>query len=225
MTDKPPIIAIVQARLGSSRLPNKELLFLPSASKTTVIQRVLSRVSKSELVDRVILACPLSDVPKFNELGANVCVWPDVNDVLSRFIAIILRFPKNTIFVRITGDCPCILPELIDRGIKEHLEYEADYTRLRNDIQDSMVGDGLDFEIFSGLVLIEAAEIISLTKEHVCPILYHRSFKVHKVEADLPDVKLSIDSQEDYTRVDKIYETLGADFDQKQLYEHLNKKE
>ena len=121
MLMKHTIIAIVQARMGSSRLPGKSL---EKIGNWSLIELVMKRVNQSSRIEETILAT--SNNPKdnvlanhVNQLGFQIARGSE-KDVLSRFYDAAKPF-QPTIVVRITGDCPLISPKLIDHAIDNFL--------------------------------------------------------------------------------------------------------
>ena len=124
--DSKPAIAIVQARMSSSRLPGKVLL--PLANKP-IIAHIVERVRLCKYVDRVIVATSkeksdnvLSDYCLENNID---CYRGSLNNVLSRY-ADILQSVNYDYCVRITGDCPLIHPPFIDAQIEALKKFNGD---------------------------------------------------------------------------------------------------
>ena len=111
-------IAVVQARMGSSRLPGK---VLKKIEDKTIIEILLHRLSLSNNIDKIILATSTNSendilFNKVNELGFEVFRGSE-NDVLSRYYNCVKEYRPKAI-VRITGDCPLIDPMIIDDMIQ-----------------------------------------------------------------------------------------------------------
>lgn len=222
-------IAIIQARMTSSRLPGKATLKL--AGKT-VTEHVVERVKQSKLVDEVFVATPMDseELPLINLLsGKNIRVFcGSTNDVLDRFyqLAKVIK-PENV--VRITGDCPAIDPEIIDQVIEKHLKTGADYTS--NTIIETFP-DGLDVEVFKFSVLKEAWQNASLQSEREHVTLYIRNNKnKYKMEnlsspTNLSNKRWTIDEQRDYEFLLNIFENIyptNQNFRMKDVLEYLKK--
>ena len=146
------ILAIVQARMGSSRFPGKMLARL--ADKPLIIH-ALERVSKAKLVNRVILASTTSLKDKellnyVSKLGFDVFAGSE-EDVLDRFYQAAKKF-KASIIVRITGDCPFIDFDIIDQVISLYKNKNLDYA---SNVMPPTYPDGFDIEVFSFKVLEE----------------------------------------------------------------------
>ena len=132
--EKNNIIAIIQARLGSTRLPAKVLLDLKGKS---VIRHVAERTMASGFINKTYVATTilkedLKIVEECSKYGINIYCGSE-NDVLDRYYQLSqLLQPKHV--VRITADCPAIDPKVIDLVVKKHLEEDADYTSNTLDI-------------------------------------------------------------------------------------------
>jgi len=124
--DKPKAIAIIQARMSSSRLPGKVLK--PLAGKP-MIWHIVERARACKLVDQVIVATSTEtsdDALAEYCAGANIeCYRGSLNNVLSRFLAVLGLSPHDY-YVRITGDCPLIHPAFIDCQIRALADHDGD---------------------------------------------------------------------------------------------------
>lgn len=171
-TDR-PIVAIVQARMGSSRLPGKVMKMIAGAP---AIGYVLGRVGRAKLVDEVWLACAdvAADDPlaAFAEREGFPVFRGSENDVLARFAAVARRTEARAI-VRITGDCPMIDPAVIDLAVERWEAGGADF--VSNTLQRSFP-DGLDVEVFSRAALEHAHSESAhpFLREHVTPYIHGR---------------------------------------------------
>ncbi len=178
-----PVVAIIQARMGSSRLPGKSLAEI---EKRPMLWHVIQRVKRARLVDRVVVAtstAPADDVIEnmCRENGVR-CYRGSEDDVLDRFYHA-ARAEKSATVVRITADCPLIDPEVIDRVVRRFERGDLDYA------SNAMVRsypDGLDTEIFSFSALERAWHEASKTseREHVTPYLRSDKFRTANVEND-----------------------------------------
>jgi len=210
----PNIVCIIQARTGSTRLPNKIFLDLQGNS---VLSHVIQRVSKSSLLNKIIIASPDS--------SSNDCIenfvnnnFPDVgifrgseNDVLDRYYKAAVKYNADVV-VRITSDCPLMDSQVIDSIIQRYLSRDYDY--VSNVLGKRTFPRGMDVEVFSMSILKkmwqEAKE--SDDREHVT--LYVRKnpeyFKTCNVEKenDTSDLRITLDQDEDYILIKKIYKEL-----------------
>jgi len=205
------IIAIIQARFDSVRLPGKILLNLEGK---TVLERVVERVKQSKFINDVIVA---TTVTKHDLETIKVCVENNIrvfagaeDDVLDRYYQVAKLFKVDHI-VRITADCPLIDPRIIDEVINLHIKETADYTT--NTIKESFP-DGQDVEVFKFSVLQQAwqnAKLVS-EREHVTPYIRNNPgiFKLKNLECkeDLSRKRWTLDHPEDYDFIKIVYEHL-----------------
>ena len=162
--------AIVQARLGSTRLPGKVLMDL--AGKP-VLQHVLERCAQVPEIDVVVCAipdapdnAPLADLA--HKSGTQVFRGSET-DVLARFIGAARSVDAHTV-LRVTSDCPLIDPDVCSRVVKLLMTSGADYA---SNITPRSFPQGLDCEAFRASTLDEAAHsTLALDHEHVTP--WHR---------------------------------------------------
>ncbi|MDA7592294.1 aminotransferase class III-fold pyridoxal phosphate-dependent enzyme, partial [Rhodobacteraceae bacterium] len=165
---------VVQARLGSTRLPNK--ILLPIHNGLTAIDLVINRIQKSKRVDKVIVATTT------NSLDDKLCshirrnfktvkiVRGSEEDVLARYCLAIDEVNDDTTLVRITADCPLVDPNLLDEMVDLFSTKNIDY--LSNTISATFP-DGFDIEIFKKSSLLKANYKSSnaYDREHVTPYL------------------------------------------------------
>src|SRR3989338_5710420 len=139
------IVAIIQARVASTRLPGKMLLKFEGK---TVLEHVVQRVALSKLVNNIVVATTINHEDKeikkiCSRIGVK-CYCGSQDDVLDRYYQA-AKLSKAEHIVRITADCPLIDPKIIDQAIGLHLAEKADYTS--NNIKERFP-DGLDVEVF-----------------------------------------------------------------------------
>ncbi len=165
------IVAIIQARMGSTRLPGKVLMDLGGA---TVLSRVVHRTQRSRLVAQVVVATTTSGSDEVIVSEASKLEVPvfrgSEQDVLDRYWQASLKFHADVI-VRITSDCPLIDPELIDQTIQTLLQEGADYGS--NGLPPRFPR-GLDAEVFTATALERAQQQAHkpYEREHVTPYFY-----------------------------------------------------
>ncbi len=205
-------LAIIQARTGSTRLPNK---VLASLGGKTVLEHVVSRVLKSKFIDEVVVATTFhKEDLRIVELCAknNIRVFVgSVDDVLDRYyqLAKLLK-PENV--VRITADCPLIDPEVIDSVIIKHHKSKNDYTA--NTYETETFPDGEDIEIFKFETLKRAWEEAALfsEREHVTVYIKNnpKIFKLGNLQSKvfLGDKRWTIDDLEDLNFMERVFEGL-----------------
>lgn len=209
------IVAIIQARIGATRLPGKVLMLI---GKKPMLQRVIESVKRASLVDKVMVAT--SD-RKQDNLVARLCKKLNIKcfrgseeDVLERYYGA-AKSSKARIVVRITSDCPFIEPLIIDEVIKIHLENKNDYTA--NDAGISYPR-GTDVEVFNFKSLERAYLEAKKTeeREHVTPYFYknQKIFKVEILKAKgilkRPEIRLCVDTKEDLAAMRAIFSALST---------------
>lgn len=206
-------IAIIQARLGSTRLPRKVLIKFEGK---TVLAHVVDRVKASRLVDHIIVATTntLKDkeiVRQCRLLGVQVYTGSE-EDVLDRFYQAAKLFKsKNIDIVRITADCPLIDPEIIDKVIGLHLKEKPDYTT--NTLPETFP-DGEDVEVFTFSVLEKAwkSAILDSEREHVTPYMRKNRAEFNisnlKCDVDLSKKRWTLDEKRDSEFIKIIYKDL-----------------
>src|SRR5277367_1518933 len=223
-----PVVAIIQARMGSSRLPGKSLAEI---EKRPMLWHVIDRVKRATLVDRVVVAtstAPADDViEKMCQDNGVPCYRGSEHDVLDRFYGA-ARAEKASQVVRITADCPLIDPEVIDRVVRRFLRGDLDYA------SNAMVRsypDGLDTEVFSFSALETAwhEAVKASEREHVTPYLRSEKFRTANVEnhstSSYQHYRWTVDETEDLEFIRAVYkEFRGRDtFGMKDVLQLLEK--
>ena len=210
------VIAIVQARMGSTRFPNKTMKLVSAG--IPMIEAVLLRLSQSKKVDQVILATstelnnqPLVDY--VDKLGYDVFQGSERN-VLDRYYQAALQYNPDAV-VRITGDCPLIDPNIVDAAVRMYEENDVDYVSNTN---PPTYPDGLDVEVFSFSALkiawIEAKT--EYDREHVTPFIRNvEKFKTENMinSEDCSDERWTVDEKEDYKVVKSIFKYFSPKID------------
>lgn len=164
------IVAIVQARMGSTRLPGK---VLKKVNDEEVLGLLLKRLSQSKCLTSVCVAT--TNEPSDDEIidylrGFDVQVYRgSSDDVLNRYYCAALSM-KAEIVVRITGDCPLVDPELVDQIICRFLDEGVDYA---SNTLTPTFPDGLDVEVFKFSILEQVQEVAvdKFDREHVTPYI------------------------------------------------------
>jgi len=194
-------LCIIQARTGSTRLPNKVLL---KAGKDSLLGYEIKRVRQSKLINKIVVATTVKKwddiIKKLCEKNKVDCFRGSENDVLGRYYQCSLKYPKFSNIVRITGDCPLIDPAIIDRVIDFFIKNKFDYA---SNVEKETFPDGMDVEIFKKEVLREAAQKAELTSQREHVTLYIRKTKKYKKgnllsDQDLSHFRLTVDEKEDY---------------------------
>ena len=206
-------LAIIQARNGSTRLPNKVSMDL--AGKT-VLEHVVARVKRAKTVDEVVVVTTiekqdLSLVALCSKLGIRVFIGSE-DDVLDRFYQCSkLLFPDN--IIRITADCPLLDSDVLDSVVNKFLKDKADYT---SNCVPPTFPDGLDVETFSFKALEFAWKNSTLKsdREHVTQYIRNSGkFRISNYEnnIDLSSNRWTLDEKEDYNLISYIYKELYKD--------------
>lgn len=205
------ILAILQARVSSTRLPGKVLKPILGRPMLT---RQLERIKRSKLIDKLIVATSndLSDSPIF-ELCIKeevACFRGSLDDVLDRFFNAAKSYKPDHI-VRLTGDCPLADPVLIDEIISNHLNGDYDYS---SNTLEATFPDGLDTEVFKYKCLEQAWKeaVLPSQREHVTPFIHQQPnrFKIgnFKNNVDLSGLRWTVDEQADFELISIIYNSL-----------------
>tara|TARA_B100001250_G_scaffold414603_1_gene454451 strand:+ start:11501 stop:13543 length:2043 start_codon:yes stop_codon:yes gene_type:complete len=200
------ITAIIQARMGSTRLPGK---VLKRVSGKSLIEILLFRLAKSKKINKIIVAIPKSKendsfYKEVKNLGFEVFRGSE-NNVLKRFY-LAVKSQKPEIVLRITGDCPLIDGNLVDEVIKKYEKSNVDYV---SNTDPPTFPDGLDTEVFSFAALeksyLEAT--LPLELEHVTPYMRENNtfLKTNlSNDKDLSKERWTVDEYEDLDVVKNI---------------------
>lgn len=214
------VLCIIQARMGSERLPGKVMKML---GDKPMIEHTLERAKRAKTVDEVVLATSDKPTEKIMVDYLTKNNWPvfcgDENNVLKRYVDCEEQFGGD-IIIRVTGDCPFIDPDIIDNVVTYFKINDFDYVRL--DVPDSFIR-GFDVEVFTKDAMRRVYEIASKIegdspyKEHVTFYMYNHSdeFKIGRVYgSDMykKDYRLCVDTPEDYELVTNIYNHFKDDF-------------
>ncbi len=205
-------VALVQARMGSTRFPGKMLQLLGSHP---ILEWVLRRVSRAKFIDEVVLATtdrsiddPLVELAK--HLGTGVFRGSET-DVLGRFAAAAVHY-RAEIVLRICADNPFVDPDELDRLVQEFNENSCDYACNHQDRLGSRYADGFGAEILSNQLLQQIAKLSSEPKhrEHVTLYLWDhaKQFTLYSIQAPpelaYPDMRFDLDEKKDLENLKEI---------------------
>jgi spore coat polysaccharide biosynthesis protein SpsF len=210
--------AIIQARMSSERLPGKVLMELPFGSGISSLEQIVYRLKRVESIHEVIIATSTNKedqaiVEMADSKGINVFSG-SLNNVLERFTLAAKSFHFDHV-VRITGDCPCIDPLIIEETIQKHLQEKADFTTTGALKRTFPIG--MDAAVIKMQALEEAYQnaVNDYEKEHVTPYIYKshpEKFKIVSFEASEefkdPNLRVTLDTPEDYLLLCSIYDAL-----------------
>jgi glutamate-1-semialdehyde 2,1-aminomutase len=202
------VVAVVQARMGSSRLPGK---VLKSFNDRPAIGLLLDRLERSKLLDEIVVATStgrLDDtLVAYLENRGQVLVRGSENDVLSRY-NLAAQVSSADIVVRITGDCPLVDASIVDAAIAKFQDMDVDYV---SNINLPTFPDGLDVEVFSASVLRDAHEKATKQsdREHVTPYIRESdafSTAGFAHSEDLSDLRFTLDTQADFEFLTAVFD-------------------
>lgn len=206
-------VAIVQARMGSTRLPNKVMKLI---NETPMIELLLARLDISVEIDEIVVATSVDErnrplVEHVVKAGYR-CYQGNENDVLDRY----LRAAKEAgaeVVVRITGDCPLVDPALVDRAIRRFKSAGVDYL---SNVSPPSYPDGLDIEVFTCAALERAANETDKPhdREHVTPYLREsgkfRQAAITNAE-DLSALRWTVDEPKDFEVIANVFSHFAPD--------------
>jgi len=218
---KKKIVAITQARMGSTRLPGKVLKIIDGL---TMLEIHLNRVLKAGQVDQVVLATTdLAQDDGIAEIGKKMGLMVyrgSESDVLDRYYQAAIAAEADTI-VRVTSDCPLVDPTLIDSMIKAHIENKKDFT---SNVVFRTYPDGMDVEIFDFSVLKRAWKEATdkSDREHVTHYIWKNSdllncelFTSYNITAsnglNHSAIRLTLDYPADYDLFKILIDKLGIE--------------
>lgn len=216
---KPHVSAFIQARLTSTRLPNK---VLAKIGPWTALELMLKRLERATSLDKIVILTP--------ENQENDCLaeyvqqdlkYPlvrgDEHDVLARYVKAAAAYPSDY-YVRLTADCPLICPEIVDEVLSRTLDSAAAYG---TNTMPPTFPDGFDVECMSAEALDWADKnaITKESREHVTSALRQISgikhnfetFNLIKLGDSASSIRLTLDHPEDYRVFEMLFETLGLD--------------
>lgn len=210
------IVAIVQARMGSTRLPGK---VLEDLAGQPMLVRVVNRTRLAKTLDAIVVATTTQPV---DDIIVRLCKERDWSffrgseeDVLDRYYQAASAF-KADIIVRITSDCPLIEPEIIDKVVNEFLSHypEVDYVSTSL-VRTFPLGLGAEVMTFDALKKAWQEDDNPAWREHVTPYIYRHAekFTIRNVvnNIDYSHMRWTVDTIEDLTFVRKIYDHFQND--------------
>lgn len=197
------VVAIIQARMGSTRLPGK---ILKEVNGKPLLSYQLERLQSARLIDEIVIA---TTIEKQDDLIEAFCERKEVSfyrgsefDVLARYYETAVKF-KADVIVRITSDCPIIDPLVVDKTIKYFLDHQSSYDYISNTIERTYPR-GLDTEVFSFEALKRAYLEASLERdrEHVTAYFYTNPdrFRIGSIKngVDHSKYRWTVDTEQDF---------------------------
>lgn len=215
----PRVVASIEARMSSSRLPGKVLADIGGAP---ALGRLLSRLRRCRSLDGVVLAT--SQAPDDDPLAAWArreglpCHRGSLDDVLDRVVAAHAGMGTD-IVVEITGDCPLLDPEVVDLGVRTFLANRESADVVSNTAKPSWPM-GVDVQVFALELLREVARTVAdpAVREHVSLYFYehperHRIFHLQApAREQAPDRRFQLDYPEDLAFIRAVYARLEPQF-------------
>ena len=210
------ILAIIQARMGSTRLPGK---IMKEVNGKPLLLYQLERVKKSKLIDKIVIA---TTTTKKDDLIINFCEQYNVDcyrgseeDVLARYYEASQQFGGEVI-VRLTSDCPIIDPSIIDKTIKYYIDNLPYYDYVSNTIERTYPR-GMDVEVFSIKALRKAflESKLKADREHGTAYMYSKAYKLNigsvSNNLDLSKHRWTVDTIEDFKLIETILHNLNIE--------------
>lgn len=206
-------VAIIQARMGSTRLPGK---ILKEIMGKTVLQHVVERVQQVESIDEIVIATTThaqDDVVVQAAIDYGVAYFRgSQDDVLERYY-LAAKENKANVVVRITSDCPLIDPKVTDEIIKFFNKENYDIvTNASSDLIQRTYPRGLDTEVFAFHQLERAFKGANKNyqREHVTPYIYENSSRIfyYKNTVDYSKYRWTVDTEDDFRLITEIYHHL-----------------
>ncbi len=209
------VAAIVQARMGSTRLQGK---ILKEISHKPMLWHIVDRLSHSKIIDEIIVATtnlPEDDlVQEFCERNNILFYRGSSEDVLSRYYEAANKF-KTDIVIRITSDCPVIDPLIVDNMLEYFFtENQLSALDYLSNVLPRTFPRGLDTEIisFNSLARSYNEATLQLEREHVTPYIYNHpekfSIKYFVNEKNYSFHRWTVDTEKDFRLIEEIYKEL-----------------
>jgi spore coat polysaccharide biosynthesis protein SpsF len=203
------ISIVLQARIGSTRLPRKLLLPLSGVS---IFEHILNRLILAKVPDRVIVATTDNSAPLIHKIADKYGIALFIGseeDVLARFVDTIRAFDITTV-VRATADNPLVSIDYLDRALMLHSEQRADMTSY------PQLPYGTGVEVIESEVLETVYRISEdpFEREHITQYIYRHEQEFAIVRGTpekklkRPDISLTVDTIEDYRNMCDIYDAL-----------------
>ena len=210
------IIATIEARMTSNRLPGKVLL---PALGMPMLTHLITRLKSVESIDDIVIATTVNDadqpIVNFAKENGIHCFRGSEEDVMSRVIAAAESLDADVV-VEITGDCPIIDPDIVEQTIQIYIHNNVDYVsngHIRS------YPDGMDTQVFSLETLNKSASMTNekLDHEHVTlhirnnPEIFSHLYLIAPPSLYWPELGLTLDEEADYRILKEIIETIGVD--------------
>lgn len=211
---RPKVVATIEARMTSSRLPGKVLL---SAMEEPMLAHLVRRLRAAPSIDAIVIATTVNSADQpivdFAHAAGVGCFRGSESNVMARVLGAAESAAADVI-VEITGDCPIIDPDIVEQTIRMFFHHSVDY--MSNAVIRSYP-DGMDVQIFSLEALRTASQRTDnpLDLEHVSRYIYQHpnEYRIGHLVAPpslhWPELGLTLDEEDDYRLLKQIIETLG----------------
>jgi spore coat polysaccharide biosynthesis protein SpsF len=207
------VVAIIQARMGSTRLPGK---ILREVFGKSLLEYQIERVRRAKLIDQIVIATTTKEIDDEIVNVADELTIPyyrgSEDNVLERYYHTAHKYEADVV-VRLTSDCPIIDPKVIDKIISCFIEGERYYDYVSNTIERTYPR-GMDTEVFTFKALEEAYELgkENIYKEHVTTYIHKNSDRFSilnvKYEKDQSRHRWTVDTSEDLELIERIIKEL-----------------
>ncbi len=212
-------VAIIQARMGSRRLPGKVLLEI---CEKPMLWHVVRRVRQVRMIERVVVATSDesvdSPVRNFCEKHGIPCFAGSELDVLDRYYRAAQKYQADPV-IRLTGDCPFVDPQVISKLLVLFSGGQYDHVGVATGagalfLEEGRYPDGLDCECFSLAALQTAWQEATLPsdREHVTPFIWRnpKRFQLGSLKAvdNYGQYRWVVDNEADFILVSRVYEAL-----------------
>lgn len=230
-SNKLKTVIIIQARMGSTRLPGK---ILKEVLEKPLLSYQIERLKRVTLADEIVLATTTNSL---DQKVVDFCRQEQISffrgsedDVLSRYTEAAKHFDAKVV-VRVSGDCPLIDPKIVDKVIGFYFQHYPTYHYVSNTLERTYPR-GLDVEVFSLSALEQAAKASTRPeeREHVTPYIYRHPelFALANVAHSTNEShhRWTVDTEEDFQLIAKILKTLypkNPDFTMDDILELLKK--
>lgn len=214
---KPRVVASIEARMGSSRLPGKVLMALRGR---TALGRLLDRLRQCHHLDDIVLATTINDeddvLEDFARAEGLACHRGSEDDVLLRVVEAHQKMGSD-IIVEVTGDCPLLDPDVIDRGVERFLKSDCDV--VCNVLKPSWPM-GVDLQVFRRIDLEQVEREIKdlAVREHVSLYFYEHPERYRIINLDAPEnckapeYRFQLDYPEDKVFIEAVLDRMLPQF-------------
>ncbi len=227
-TSKKKIIATIECRMTSTRLPGKVLM--PAVAGMSFLELIVSRIKKVEELDAIVIATTTNstddEIEKLAKKMNVSCFRGSEDDVLQRVLGA-AHYVNADIIVELHGDCPFVDPQLISQMINFYLKNPCDYAK---NFEPDTYPDGLDVQVFS-TALLETADKLGKSdddREHVSWYFRNRPEEYKHLTLNAPkslmytDLKLTLDTKEDLHFIESILPDIYALNENFTIYDVIN---